>query len=174
MPSSRVPIFEPQLHVGDEQKPIILELLDGGHYSLGPHRDIRYPLKISLSLPDPDAEFPWKPVDVTLNADGTYIVEAINRSEMTREHHYNELGARYERVAKDGWSIQTSSYQVRNSDHTPRGWIAQVHVMHDTYDATTMQPLMQKDPQIYDTQGEANYWAMRIGIAWLEKKLGLA
>lgn len=174
MPDLRVPIFEPQLHVGDKQKPVTLELLDGDRYRLGPHREIEFPLKLSISLPDSDAEPPWKPVNVTLNADDTYTVEAINRSEMTREHHYNELGARYERVAKDGWSIQNSSYQVRNPDHTPRGWIAQVHVMHDTYDGTTMQPLTQVDPQIYDTQAEANYWAMRIGIAWLEKKLGLA
>jgi hypothetical protein len=173
MPALRVPIFEPQLQLGDEPKPVDLELRDDGHYSLGPHRDIEYPVKLSLSLPDPDAEFPWKPVDVTLDSDGTYSVESVHRSEMTRDHHYNELGARHEKVSKKGWSLQPSSYQIRNADHTPGGWIAQVHVMHDTYDATTMQPLMEKDPKIYPTQAEANYWAMRMGVAWLEKKLGL-
>jgi hypothetical protein len=87
---------------------------------------------------------------------------------MTAEHQINELAARYMRFKDSNWRLQPSSYQIRNSDLSPGGWIAQVHVWHDTHESSTVQPLQERDPKVYDSQDEAEFRAMRIGVRWLE------
>jgi len=68
-----------------------------------------------------------------------------------------------------GWRLDPSSYQIRNPDGTPGGWIAQVHVWRDTYESSTVRPLLEKDIKVYPSANEANRVALLMGITWLER-----
>lgn len=83
---------------------------------------------------------------------------------MTRE----EFLERYKRF-EDRWRLEPSSYQIRNKDGSPGGWVAQVHVWEDRGDSSTVRPLLQRELKIYDTPDQANYVALRMGLRWLEE-----
>lgn len=72
-----------------------------------------------------------------------------------------------EAFRKRGWWLNPSSYQIRQPDGEPGGWIAQVHVFHETYRETTILPLLEVETRVYDTAEEANAVAVRMGYAWL-------
>ena len=75
---------------------------------------------------------------------------------------------RYAEYIKRGWRLQPSSYEIRNAEGKPGGWVAQVHVLHDTHDSLSFQPLLERDVKIYDTAEEANQVALRLGLVWLD------
>lgn len=83
-----------------------------------------------------------------------------------------EFVARMKPFAEQGWLLKPSSYQIRNPDGSVGGWVAQVHVMRDTFESLTMQPLQQTDVKIYDSADEANSIALWMGLRWLEAKGG--
>jgi hypothetical protein len=68
-----------------------------------------------------------------------------------------------------GATSDPSSYQIRNQDGTPGGWIAQVHVWKDTYESSTVRPLLEKDIKVYPSANEANRVALLMGITWLQR-----
>ena len=151
--------------------PVTIRLHDDGTFAPGSKLEANYPTTIAISVHQADSQS-WTPANLTLHPDGTYLLQLIDRSEMKDEHHVNELVARYARFEGSGWRLQPSSYQLRNADGSPGGWIAQVHVWHDTRESSTVQPLQEVDPRVYPTQGQANFMALRMGVKWLEQKVG--
>jgi hypothetical protein len=82
----------------------------------------------------------------------------------------NETKQLFEKLHREGWQQpKPSSYQIRKPDGSPGGWVAQVHIIKDTYDAMTYQPLLEKDPKIYSSKEEADKVAIRMGWAWLRQ-----
>jgi hypothetical protein len=77
--------------------------------------------------------------------------------------------ARYAEYTKRGWRLEPSSYQIRDSEGKPGGWVAQVHVLRDTYDSLSFQPLLERDVKIYESVEQANQVALRLGLEWLDK-----
>lgn len=84
----------------------------------------------------------------------------MSRDSMLRDMHVFE---------RDGWSVEPSSYQIRNPDGTPGGWIAQAHVWHTEGRDTVAQAVLEREPRVYDTESEANAIAFKVGYAWLKQ-----
>lgn len=68
------------------------------------------------------------------------------------------------------WRLEPSSYQIRNHDGTPGGWIAQVHIWREDYHSLTVQPLVEKNMRVHATADDANAVALWMGLHWLEAK----
>jgi hypothetical protein len=68
-----------------------------------------------------------------------------------------------------GWRLQPSSYQIRNRDGSPGGWIAQVHIWHDLPNESVVQPLLEREPRVYDSEEAANNSALSLGYSWLRQ-----
>ncbi len=80
-----------------------------------------------------------------------------------------EVLERYRSFNEKGWRAEPSSYQIRNRDGSKGGWVAQVHIVHDTYHELSFQPLLERDVKTYNSPEEANAIAFSLGLRWLEE-----
>ncbi|HEX3465780.1 MAG TPA: hypothetical protein VHS78_17150 [Candidatus Elarobacter sp.] len=70
---------------------------------------------------------------------------------------------------KGRFELQPTSYQIRNPDGSPGGWIAQVSVWENEYDSSTVMPLWPTGSEVYPTEDDANRAALWGGLRWLEE-----
>jgi hypothetical protein len=75
---------------------------------------------------------------------------------------------RFERF-KGRFELQPTSYQIRNADGTPGGWIAQVSVWENEYDSSTVMPIWPTGSTVYPSEADANRVALLGGLEWLEE-----
>lgn len=66
------------------------------------------------------------------------------------------------------WTLMPASYQIRNPDGSPGGWVAQVRLIENRSDAMVIRPLTQRDIVLYETRDQANSIAGLLGLNWLE------
>lgn len=77
-----------------------------------------------------------------------------------------------ESLEREGWQPpKASSYQIRNSDGTPGGWVAQVYLVRESNRDVTYQPLMETNVRIYKTKDEADRVALQMGWSWLRRRV---
>jgi hypothetical protein len=81
---------------------------------------------------------------------------------------YDAFTKRFERF-KDRFELQPTSYQIRNADGSPGGWIAQVSVWENEYDSSTVVPFWPTGSKTYPSEDEANSAALWGGLHWLEE-----
>jgi len=78
----------------------------------------------------------------------------------------------FEKLERNGWKPpKVSSYQIRNSDGSPGGWVAQVYLVRESSRDITYQPLTEKNVRIYQTKEEADNVALRMGLDWLRRRV---
>jgi hypothetical protein len=70
-------------------------------------------------------------------------------------------------LQRAGWRPELSSYQIRNRDGTPGGWVAQVHIWHDGDSKLTVTPLLENNVKIYDSKEQADKAAVLLAVSWL-------
>ena len=78
------------------------------------------------------------------------------------------FGERFEKF-KLRFDLEPTSYQIRNPDGSPGGWIAQVSVWENESDSSTVTPFWPTASKVYDTEDAANAVAMLEGLRWLEE-----
>ncbi len=69
---------------------------------------------------------------------------------------------------KDRYELEPASYQIRNDDGSPGGWISKVDVWENESDSSTISPLWPTGPKVYNSAAEANAAAIWGGLQWLE------
>jgi hypothetical protein len=75
---------------------------------------------------------------------------------------------RFKRFQKD-FGLHPNSYQIRNSDGTPGGWIAMVGIWDNrNLEESIVKQLYQVEPEKYGSKDEADGVALWMGLRWLE------
>jgi hypothetical protein len=75
---------------------------------------------------------------------------------------------RFERF-KHRFHVEPTSYQIRNEDGTPGGWIAQVAIWENESDSSTVTPFWPTASKVYPSEDDANAAAVWGGLQWLEQ-----
>jgi len=67
------------------------------------------------------------------------------------------------------FQIEPVSYQIRNEDGSPGGWISKVDIWENEADSSTITEMFPTGPKVYTSEDDANSVAFWDGLAWLEQ-----